>query len=133
MFDVEVFFSIVPCADAQRLCSCHTNSPGGRGEFKPSYVTAVSIVLGMDVFRLVFIQRHLILTDESGTFAVGVVFPGTAAIVTDLIIGSRKSHSHAKFRYKRDGCGCGAIVGVNKNRTVFIDGVGEGHVGTDRQ
>ena len=62
----KIFFAIVPGAYAQWLTGIYTYpwSLSFRAYFKPSDIASVSIVLRVDVFRLVLGNRHFIYAEE---------------------------------------------------------------------
>ncbi len=58
MTHTEVFFAIVPGSDAKGLTAQDTEGGTGGRELEPAHIATVAVVLRMDVFGLVFRQRH---------------------------------------------------------------------------
>ena len=124
------FLSIVPCTDAEGLATLYAKGwlSVGSGNFEPSNVTTVSIVLRMFIVCHVVGQGHLVSAEKSGTLAVGIVFPGTTAVVLDVGVVGRQTHPHAELGHQRYIGGGRNIVHVDHDTVVVSEGISESEV-----
>lgn len=87
----------------------------------------------MDIFRLEFRERHIIVPQFGATLAVGIVLPRAATIILDIGKLCRNTHTHTKLRNKRDVFCCGLIVGLNLYLALFKEFVSQGIAGPNRE
>ena len=117
---LKILLTIVPGADTEGLCALDSQGT----YLKPADITAVAVVLRMDIFGLVFAERHLIDTKEGRAFAVGIVLPRAAPVVFNLREVLRQTHPHTELRHHRTVVGRRLIVHINADASVVDDGIG---------
>ena len=87
----------------------------------------------MDVFGLVFTERHTVFADEGRALAVGIILPRATAVVTYLVVFCRQAHPHAKLGHRRQIGGFWLVVHINHDAAVGLEIIGQRQVRADSQ
>ena len=82
----------------------------------------------MDVFRLEFRERHLILTQERAAFAVWIVLPRTTTIVLYVGVAGWNAHTHTELRHHGTIISCRLVIHIDQNLAFVNNGIFHRHV-----
>ena len=116
---LQILLAVIPSADAERLTTIDVHNPMSRpNNRKLPNIAAVAIVLRVNVLGLKIFQRHFVFANESGTFAVGIIFPRTTTTI--FYVGKIRidSHPHTKFWHQRKVGGGGIVIHIYHNMSV---------------